>query len=43
MPLAFEEMIDMNELETKRYQMLTRVRAFGARHASDFPADSLGG
>src|SRR5215813_6866078 len=36
-------MIDMNELETKRYQMLTRVREFGSRHASDFPADSFGG
>jgi hypothetical protein len=36
-------MIDMNELENKRYQMLTRVREFGARHASDFPADSFGG
>ncbi|HSX78405.1 MAG TPA: hypothetical protein VLQ80_07550, partial [Candidatus Saccharimonadia bacterium] len=33
----------MNELENKRYQMLTRVRAFGSRHASDFPADSFGG
>ena len=33
----------MNELETKRYQMFTRVREFGARHASAFPADSLGG
>src|SRR5262244_3611166 len=36
-------MIDMNELDNKRYQMLTRVREFGARHASDFPADSFGG
>jgi len=36
-------MIDMNELENKRYQMLTRVREFGARHASDFPADAFGG
>src|SRR6516162_3221763 len=36
-------MIDMNELENKRYQMLTRVREFGSRHASDFPADSFGG
>ena len=33
----------MNELENKRYQMLTRVREFGTRHASDFPADSFGG
>ena len=33
----------MNELENKRYQMLIRVREFGARHASDFPADSFGG
>ena len=33
----------MNDLEHKRYQMLTRVRAFGARHASAFPADALGG
>jgi hypothetical protein len=36
-------MIDMHELDNKRYQMLTRVREFGARHASDFPADSFGG
>src|SRR5262245_21177602 len=36
-------MIDMNELENKRYQMLTRVREFGAQHASAFPADSFGG
>jgi hypothetical protein len=36
-------MSDMNELENKRYQMLTRVREFGSRHASDFPADSFGG
>jgi hypothetical protein len=36
-------MLDMNELETKRYQMLTRVREFGAQHASAFPADSFGG
>ena len=33
----------MNELENKRYQMLIRVREFGARHASDFPADAFGG
>jgi len=31
----------MNELETKRYQMLTRVREFGAQHASAFPADAV--
>jgi len=36
-------MIDMNELENKRYQMLIRVREFGARHASAFPADAFGG
>jgi len=36
-------MIDMNELENKRYQMRTRVRELGLRHASDFPADSFGG
>jgi len=41
--MACEEMIDMNELENKRYQMLIRVREFGARHASDFPANSFGG
>ena len=33
----------MNELDNKRYQMLIRVREFGSRHASAFPADSLGG
>jgi hypothetical protein len=36
-------MINMNELVNKRYQMLIRVREFGSRHASAFPADSLGG
>ena len=33
----------MNKPDNKRYQMLTRVREFGSRHASDFPADAFGG
>jgi hypothetical protein len=33
----------MNDSQTKVYEMLTRVRSFGAEHAADFPASSLGG
>ncbi|HWT03366.1 MAG TPA: hypothetical protein VN256_24165 [Pyrinomonadaceae bacterium] len=33
----------MNDSQTKVYEMLTRVRSFGAEHAADFPAPSLGG
>jgi len=33
----------MNSLETRRLEMLTRVRDFGVTHAAEFPAASLGG
>jgi hypothetical protein len=33
----------MNHHESRRYEMLRRVRDFGAAHAADFPASSLGG
>jgi hypothetical protein len=33
----------MNDLETRRYEMLVRVRDFGAAHTDVFPAASLGG
>jgi len=33
----------MNIPDTRRYEMLVRVRDFGAAHADLFPADSLGG
>jgi hypothetical protein len=33
----------MNTPDRLRYEMLLRVRDFGAAHASSFPADSLGG
>jgi len=32
----------MNHHESRRYDMLRRVRDFGAAHAADFPANSLG-
>jgi hypothetical protein len=32
----------MNHHESRRYDMLRRVRDFGAAHAADFPATSLG-
>jgi hypothetical protein len=31
----------MNNLETRRYEMLSRVRDFGAAHKNLFPAKSL--
>jgi len=33
----------MNDLDTRRYEMLARVRDFGAAHADSFPTESLGG
>jgi hypothetical protein len=33
----------MNDTQTRIYEMLTRVRDFGAAHATSFPAASLGG
>ena len=33
----------MNSLETRRLEMLTRVRDFGATHAAEFPPASFGG
>ena len=33
----------MNGSEVRRFDMFTRVRDFGAAHAADFPAASLGG
>jgi hypothetical protein len=33
----------MDSLEARRYEMLTRVREFGAAHAASFPAATLGG
>lgn len=33
----------MNITDTRRYEMLVRVRDFGAAHPDIFPADSLGG
>lgn len=33
----------MNDSQTRRYEMLARVRVFGAEHAAAFPAASLGG
>ena len=33
----------MNNLETRRYEMLMRVRDFGAQRAASFPANTLGG
>jgi hypothetical protein len=33
----------MNAVETRRFEMLTRVRDFGAAHAADFPPATLGG
>jgi hypothetical protein len=33
----------MNDAQTKVYEMLTRVKSFGAEHALDFPLSSLGG
>jgi hypothetical protein len=33
----------MNHHESRRYEMLRRVRDFGQAHAADFPASSLGG
>jgi hypothetical protein len=33
----------MNSIDTRRYDMLTRVCAYGASHADAFPACSLGG
>jgi hypothetical protein len=33
----------MNHHESRRYEMLRRVRDFGAAHVADFPAISLGG
>lgn len=33
----------MNDSQTKSYEMMTRVRSFGAERAADFPASSLGG
>ena len=33
----------MNSLETRRLEMLTRVRDFGATHAAEFPPTSFGG
>ncbi|MFN2454160.1 MAG: hypothetical protein ABR577_08060 [Pyrinomonadaceae bacterium] len=32
----------MNDQEKRRYEMLTRVRDFGAMHTTDFPASTLG-
>jgi hypothetical protein len=32
----------MNERDTRTYEMLARVRDFGARHAEQFPSGSLG-
>lgn len=33
----------MNDMERRRYNMLVRVRDFGAENAGDFPASSVGG
>ena len=33
----------MNNLETRRFNMLTRVRDFGVTHSNSFPNNSLGG
>src|SRR5256885_5713509 len=33
----------MNNLETRRFNMLTRVRDFGVTHSNSFPTNSLGG
>jgi hypothetical protein len=33
----------MTNLETRKFNMLTRVRDFGIAHASSFPTNSLGG
>jgi hypothetical protein len=33
----------MNDLETRRHEMLTRVRDFGTAQAESFPSKSLGG
>jgi hypothetical protein len=33
----------MTNLETRKFNMLTRVRDFGSAHASSFPTNSLGG
>ena len=33
----------MNDSQTKTFEMLRRVDGFGAEHAADFPAASLGG
>jgi hypothetical protein len=33
----------MNHHESRRYEMLRRVRDFGLAHAADFPASALGG
>jgi hypothetical protein len=33
----------MNNLERRRYEMLVRVRDFGAQRAASFPANTLGG
>ena len=33
----------MNDLDTRRYEMFVRVREFGAAHAAQFPAHTLGG
>lgn len=32
----------MNDVERRRFNMLTRVRDFGAENAADFPANSVG-
>jgi hypothetical protein len=33
----------MNNLEIRRYNMMVRVRDFGASQAADFPAATFGG
>jgi hypothetical protein len=40
---VYREEKQMNHHESRRYEMLRRVRDFGQAHAADFPASSLGG